>query len=717
MASKRGNTNLKLDFPDLFAEWHPTRNGPIDPQHVTHTEHEYWWQCLVHENHVWEATLKMRKRGQGCPFCANKRVCETNSLEACFPEIAAEWHPEKNGDLRPADVVFGSAKNVWWRCSEDPGHEWERKIFLRTRSGLGCPWCNPRVTSLKYFNRSESLGALFPKIAAQWHPTKNGKTTPFDVVPQTQKRFWWKCPAGDDHEWSATVAARHNGGCPCCAGRKLSRDNSFAALFPEVARQWHPTKNGELGPDDVLAGTNTMYWWKCPEGDDHEWRTSCSERQTRGCPFCSGRRVSVTTSLAARYPEIAAEWHPTKNGALDPAKFTYGSKKKVWWQCQRFPEHEWHTTINGRTSRPEGGCPKCVSHTSLAELRIYAEILSMFPGARSRFTELGKELDIYIPEINTGIEYDGAFYHKDREMKDLAKNKLMEDSGVRLIRVREEPLPKLTPDDINVKTGELSKRVMDSIVRQIRPRSQEVERYLELDCFANDEDYRVYVAYLPDPFPEDSLAIKRPEVAAKWDYEKNHPLTPSNFSEWSHKEVHWVCPVSDQHRWSAKISTATRTEAGCPFCSFHRLSDLNRLSMTHPHLVDQWHPTKNGETTPADVSKGSRTKVWWVCEKNSGHEWEAVISSRTTKKAQGCPFCAGKKINHTNSLATHFPEVAREWDHDANHPATPETTAPRSGKRYGWVCHVCGHRWTTPVSSRTGGMGCPECYRRKHQKN
>ena len=71
---------------------------------------------------------------------------------------------------------------------------------------------------------------------------------------------------------------------------------------------------------------------------------------------CAGQRLSITNSLASRHPEIASEWHPTKNGDLTPDKVVAGSPKKAWWKC---PEgHEWKATLANRT-KGETGCPSC----------------------------------------------------------------------------------------------------------------------------------------------------------------------------------------------------------------------------------------------------------------------------------------------------------------------------------------------------------------------
>ena len=41
-------------------------------------------------------------------------------------KLVAEWHPTKNGDLKPEDVVASSKRKVWWKCfkGEDHGYLW-----------------------------------------------------------------------------------------------------------------------------------------------------------------------------------------------------------------------------------------------------------------------------------------------------------------------------------------------------------------------------------------------------------------------------------------------------------------------------------------------------------------------------------------------------------------------------------------------------------------
>jgi hypothetical protein len=196
---------------------------------------------------------------------------------------------------------------------------------LFTKAELG-PTQQPRVpvdVVIGLGLQSRSLEAVAPAVAAQWHPTKNGTTTPADVAANSHKKFWFTCDAGADHEWEATLSSRVSSGtgCPCCAGRKLSVTNSLATVAPEVAAQWHPTKNGDTTPADVVANSRKKYWFTCNAGPDHEWEATLSNRVSggNGCPCCAGRKVSVTNSLASLKPAAAAMWDHEANGPLTPS--------------------------------------------------------------------------------------------------------------------------------------------------------------------------------------------------------------------------------------------------------------------------------------------------------------------------------------------------------------------------------------------------------------
>jgi hypothetical protein len=147
---------LATTHPEIAAEWHPVHNLPGAEHPDNGWDHKpalayegphavlwcsnqsVWWQCPSGHDHVYMASLKARtKDGHVCPYCSNKRVSETNSLAAVFPEVADQWHDTLNGDLTPDDVTFTSPQKVWWQtasANSPTGRiEWSTSVTKRTR--------------------------------------------------------------------------------------------------------------------------------------------------------------------------------------------------------------------------------------------------------------------------------------------------------------------------------------------------------------------------------------------------------------------------------------------------------------------------------------------------------------------------------------------------------------------------------------------------------
>jgi hypothetical protein len=98
-----------------------------------------------------------------------------------------------------------------------------------------------------------SLFSRKPSLVKEWHPTKNGSLTPKDVSYGSGEKVWWIC--GKGHEWEARVLSRSHGtGCPYCSGNAVSVDNCLQTVNPELSKEWHPTKNIPLTPNDVHLG-------------------------------------------------------------------------------------------------------------------------------------------------------------------------------------------------------------------------------------------------------------------------------------------------------------------------------------------------------------------------------------------------------------------------------------------------------------------------------
>lgn len=336
---------------DLLMQWHVSKNGDLTPDSVSYGSHKkIWWRC--EKGHEWQSAAYVRaeKRG-GCPYCAGKSIAPGQDFASLYPDIAVQWHPDKNGKAQPDQYLPGSHTTVWWRCGQ--GHEWKAAIKSRVE-GSNCPYCSGRAV----LPGENDLKTVAPLLARQWHPTKNGNLQPTQILPGSARKVWWRCERG--HEWQAEVYSRTAGkGCPVCAGRVIvPGENDLESYDPELARQWCREKNGTLSPDSVSAYSNRQVWWQCELG--HQWKAPIFSRtfSKKGCPYCSNRKLLVGfNDLKTLEPLVAAQWHPTKNEALEPTMVMPGSSKRVWWKCT--DGHEWKAVVYSRTGSQKCGCPVC----------------------------------------------------------------------------------------------------------------------------------------------------------------------------------------------------------------------------------------------------------------------------------------------------------------------------------------------------------------------
>lgn len=356
---------LSITYPEIAAQWHPTKNS-ITADSITEGSHyKAWWQCLKFSDHIWQTMVtvrinKLKKGGRvSCPFCSGQKIMNSTSIATTHPLIAIELHPTKNGGIDATQVTAGSSKKLWWKCAK--GHEYETRVSHRIK-GTGCPICAGKLESLAQHN---------PELIKEWHPLKNGKLTPSDVTAGSAKKVWWKCPNASDHEWQAVVHQRVAGSqCPFCVSRRTAESGSLFKTHFDLLKEWDYEKNKTISPKQVSAGSGQYAWWKCSKG--HEWKTRINHRVAgRGCPYCSGLKPSPTYNLLFLNPELSKEWNYQKNGKLKPPDVTPGSSKKVWWLCKN--NHEWQAEVNHRVDGR--GCPFCNSGWTIEKIRLFLKSL------------------------------------------------------------------------------------------------------------------------------------------------------------------------------------------------------------------------------------------------------------------------------------------------------------------------------------------------------
>ena len=214
---------------------------------------------------------------------------------------------------------------------------------------------------------------------------------------------------------------------------------------------------------------------------------------------------------------------------------------------------------------------------------------------------------------------------------------------------------------------------------------------------------------------DNSLADQYPAVASEWDSELNHPLTAVMVTPGSKKKVGWLCGTC-HHRWQARVNSRTRGGHGCPACGRIAAGKSKAaprrgesLAEKSPEIAAEWHPTLNGDLTPADVGYASNKRVWWLCHR-CHNEWQVQISNRSA--GASCKKCASRAMaapKPGNSLADKNPSAAAEWHPTRNGDLTPANVAFSRKDKAWWLCANYGHEWQASIGNRASGAQCPPC--------
>ncbi len=521
---KRKFVSLAEARPDLAKEWNYEKNGDLKPEDVGHrSDKKVWWICPYdvpddypveslrgkHFDFEWKAAIGNRTGNQrlGCPYLSGQAVWPGfNDLQTVNPELARQWHPIKNGGLKPTQVTVNSNKKVWWYLPYDVPNdysikslrgkcfdfEWQAKICNRN-NGSNCPY----LVGKAIWTGFNDLATTSPTIAAQWHPTKNDGLKPTQVTANSDKKVWWylsydvpndyhiKSLRGRhfDFEWQVSISDRHRHKleCPYLSGSSVWPGfNDLQTINPELAAQWHPTKNEGLKPTQVTANSGKKVWWHLPYNvpDDYhikslrgrhfdfEWQAKiCNRNNGTNCPYLSNQAVwTGFNDLTTIIPNIAKEWHPTKNKGVKPTQVVASSKKKVWWflsyddhRTGRHFDFEWQARIVDRTTNKYTGCPYLTIYKGEKYIKKYLQKNNTAYYMQQKFSDLfgtGNRLlsyDFAIPDAKYRfilIEYNGIQHYevndyfggeaafKKQQEHDRRKREYAKQHGYKLITIK-----------------------------------------------------------------------------------------------------------------------------------------------------------------------------------------------------------------------------------------------------------------------------------------
>lgn len=428
MMEKKKEYKFVIDHLALMKEWLENKNEAegLDPKKLLiGSKKKVWWKCV--QGHEYQATIHDRaKRGTGCPYCSGRYAIKgVNDLRSINNLLASEWDQDKNGALKPEDVLPGSHKHVWWKCNIC-NHSWNAEIKSRN-NGNGCPICGRKKATLSKATPEvgKSFAELCPDIVKEWDYEKNIDLDPLLIKPSSVRMAYWKCANG--HSWAAKVSYRalRNNGCPECYAAKKTSFPEQAIFFyiSQVFKAINRDKSHGFEFDIFVEKENLaieydgLYWHSSEFAKNMESRKNqycdnhkiklyrVKESDDRNNPVCingrtisyyydisytflnqalellfqyiekdTGKEFSLTPDVEKdratilsqfeqikrdnsllHYPVLVREWDYEANKGLLPENVSPGSEKRVHWICVK--GHRYFSRVSHRVNGV--GCPFC----------------------------------------------------------------------------------------------------------------------------------------------------------------------------------------------------------------------------------------------------------------------------------------------------------------------------------------------------------------------
>ena len=684
--------------PDIYEWWDFKKNNNVDPATLScGIKKKFYFTCPeCHTTMYRDMQRFIIKNKDGtfshvnCQKC-HPTQCKTKvNLVDAVPDIEKYWDYELNKGKKPSEFGASSSEKVWTKCpicgtsvKRNIRYTWEKD-----ENGVGkvihCRTCGKR-------SKKNSLVNLFPEIKKYWAYDKN-KHDPEYYAISSGKKVYIRCPfcgyerygaigdliVKDGEKYRITI-------CPNCKNPKRiikkapskRRFTSIAKACPDIYKYWDDSKN----PEDIPFSDKTIkIKIKCPSCGKSVERYVASnikkDKETgvytvKICQKCAVKEANTKLALERNKPLIEEcpefeKWWDYEKNTVDIKTITRGSHTKVHLKC-----------------------PAC------------GKELVRDPHSFVAFNRAGELLPVSCPECGYNTKGDP-----------------------------EENLLKLCPSIVNWWDYEANYPFRPE---QFTPGSTFKVHLKCPDCgidlytgihslVATDKNGKVYVRHegrcrkFKAMDSENNLVKKYPEVIDWWDYEANDGERPEEYTLFSDKKAHFVCPKCGGKYYLRITDAFSLSDDGipklfkCSYCNNIRaLSGFNTLADIKPGLVSEW--SSNNELKANEVLPESYNRALWICP-TCGGEYSALIRDREVGN-DACPYCKNiRPLVGYNTLADKKPELISEWS--PNNESKPDEVVATLSLPALWICPTCHGEYSTPIRDREAGDdSCPYCNNRK----
>ncbi len=707
--------NITVQCPELMKWWDWELNTGIEPKTLLKNSNlQVYWKCPKCA-YSWQAKVMTRVLSKGlCPCCEVHIVKRTgfNDIVTVLPELAEQFHPTKNGDLKAEQLFVTDLRRVWWHCKKC-NTDWQTGVSARITGGYGnyrmkeCPYCAGTATRVP-------VAQKYPQLRAKYVHEKNQKK--FDKLLLSDKsKYLWHCNICNE-DFPATVAAIIRSllnntapqGCIYCAGKAVKRGKSFAALHPELMDEFDT--DNEIDPYSVSERSSMIAKWHCRINPEHKWEAEFRLRAQgfKKCPFCDIKNYS--TMLKDFRPDLEKYFLKTNKYSFE--RYSYMSNEIVSWKCDK--GHIFEKAIIYVSRNENFRCPIC-DNLVLAEgendlLSQYPEIASWFDTDKNNI----RPNKIIFSDYNASLWWscpNGHSYQTSPHAKTIRKQKCpictrqLIVKGINDLQGRYPGIEKIWDYEKNSTTPDM---ISDLSIKRYFFKCNKGHKYSALFNTVRYQGVNCLVCENKILLKGvNSFAVQHPELLPEWSTLNSD--TPDDYLSNAAMRKWWTCPkCNNNYQYSLKMRK--KGDNSCPYCAKKLVSpEFNSIAALYPELVSEWSPNNKNDAyhALADVA----IYRLWICPTCRG-EYSHPINGKVPGNTN-CPYCQNQKVlEGYNSLHDIEPELLKEWS--SNNKDTPKKILPSYSRSRLWICPECNGEYSYPVKDKiAGNENCPYCKNKK----
>ena len=702
-------------FPHMTEQWDFDKNPNIDI-HVksSNSKDSAHWKCKKC-GYEWIAQISSRKASKGlCPCCETRIVVVKgiNDLFSVVPDLREWYDDKKNTNIDISTLSVSTLDNVWWKCPVC-NYSWSTSPSARVIFNKGhydireCPYCSGSRRKLTYAEE-------YPDLAARFLEQLNGCTLSDISSCHLRENYWWHCDiCNEDFESSVEAMIRSRNttykGCSYCAGKKVTRENSFASRHPEVMDEFDPSN--DIDPYSVTEYSTKTAKWICRNDNNHIWEASFSARAhgEGGCNICRGYQYGKM--FFEEHAEFEQYYDKDKN-TRPFSSFSNMSNDYVWWKCNK--GHSFRKCICNMSRMGSFKCSICenlmiqIGVNDLASQN--PELANEFDTTKNGTTPQNIIITSSNPETwwvcSEGHEFQRSVSSRIHQFSECPVcNRTIIVKGINDFQHTYPMIQDIWDYDMNVRTpDEVSDRSTDKFHFKCSKEHHYVTALITIkannfECMVcNNKILQLGVNTLVNT-----------DYQLSQEFSPNEKRNPSEFAKTSAYAPLWKCKVcNNDYHWP--IKDRKLGDHNCPFCNNRYTKfGVNSLVDTDEELAREY--TLDNEYDVTRINKESKTWAYWICPECHGR-YGAYVNERELGD-DSCPYCKNERaLPNFNSLADTHKLLTKEWS--PNNKRKPIEFVKKNIYTALWNCPTCHGEYAARICDReVGDDSCPYCNNRK----